>query len=272
MMPSSTSLSSMGQKKRVVKLGGRAQSAVELPSLIAAAWHETPGALCVVHGGGDEISALQRTLGGEPKFAGGRRVTTADDIAIIRMVLSGVVNKRLVGSFVAAGAPAVGISGEDASLIAAQPLGIAEFGYVGMPAAINAGVIQALWSAGYLPVISPLGANAASGDGSALNVNGDDAAAAIAVALGADELLLIADVEGVLDDAKRVISQLPVDDARALITSGVAVGGMAAKLEAAHAALAGGVAKVRIADLAALTDPRRGTTVTAAAVAGGVHA
>ena len=266
----------MRPMKRVVKLGGRAQSASSLPSLIAAAWTAAPGALCVVHGGGDEISALQRTLGGEPKFAGGRRVTTAEDISVIRMVLSGVVNKRLVSSFVAAGTPAVGISGEDASLIAAQPLGIAEFGHVGMPAKINSQLIDALWGAGYLPVISPLGANAASQDGSALNVNGDDAAAAIAVALGADELLLIADVEGVLDEAKQLIPQLSVDEARVLIASGVAAGGMAAKLEAAHAALAGGVARVRVADLAALTDPKRGTVVTLTAVAaefgGGVHA
>jgi acetylglutamate kinase len=256
---------------RVVKLGGRAQASADLPVLIATAWGAAPGALCVVHGGGDEISALQRTLGSEPKFAGGRRVTTADDIAIIRMVLSGLVNKRLVGSFMAAGAPAVGISG-DAALIAAQPLGVAEFGHVGMPAQINIGVIQALWGAGYLPVISPLGTNAVSHDGSALNVNGDDAAAAIAVALHADELLLIVDVEGVLDDSKHVIPQLAVDEARALIASGVAAGGMAAKLEAAHAALSGGVAKVRIADLAALTDPKRGTVVTMAAMAGGVRA
>jgi acetylglutamate kinase len=215
-----------------------------------------------VHGGGDEISALQRKLGGEPKFAGGRRVTTAEDVALIRMVLSGVVNKRLTASFLAAGAPAVGISGEDAALIAAQPLGIAEFGHVGMPSQINPRLIETLWGAGYLPVVSPLGANAAANDGSALNVNGDDAAAAIAVALGADELLLVADVEGVLDDAKQVISRLSVGEARGLIASGVAAGGMAAKLEAAHAALAGGVKMVRVADLAALTDPERGTTVT----------
>jgi acetylglutamate kinase len=242
--------------KRVIKLGGRAQSAAELPSLVASAWHADAGALCVVHGGGDEISALQRTLGGEPKFAGGRRVTTADDINIIRMALSGLVNKRLVSSFVAAGAPAVGLSGEDAALISAQPLGIAEFGHVGMPAQINTDLVEALWSAGFLPVISPLGTNATSNTGAALNVNGDDAAAAIAVALHADELVLIADV------TRQVIPQLDVVEARALINAGTAAGGMAAKLEAAHAALAGGVAKVRIADLTALTDPYRGTVVT----------
>ena len=254
----------MEPMKRVVKLGGRAQSSDALAPAIAAAWNAS-GALCVVHGGGDEISALQRKLGGEPRFAGGRRMTTAEDLEIIRMVLSGVVNKRLVSLFNAAGALAVGISGEDASLISAQPLGIAEFGYVGMPASINAALIESLWLAGYLPVVSPVGANAES-PGTALNVNGDDAAAAIAVALGADELLLLADVQGVLDGSGRLLQQMDVDDARALIASGVAGGGMAAKLEAAHAALAGGVRSVRVADISALSDPERGTFITLATV------
>jgi acetylglutamate kinase len=248
--------------KRVVKLGGRAQSAAELPSLIASAWTSAPGSLCVVHGGGDEISSLQRTLGGEPKFAGGRRITTEGDLNIIRMALSGLVNKRLVSSFVAAGAPAVGLSGEDAALISARPLGISEFGHVGMPDKINTAVIETLWSAGFLPVISPLGTNNQDPAGSALNVNGDDAAAAIAVALQADELILVADVEGVLDEHKQLIPQVDIEEARALIASGVAVGGMAAKLEAAYAALSGGVSKVRIANLAALNDAECGTVVT----------
>ncbi|HEV2643827.1 MAG TPA: acetylglutamate kinase [Candidatus Elarobacter sp.] len=251
--------------KRVVKLGGRAQSADALASLVAEAWR-TCGALCVVHGGGDEISKLQRTLGGEPKFAGGRRVTTAEDLDVIRMVLSGVVNKRLVSQFGAAGAPAVGVSGEDASLIAAQALGIGEFGYVGMPSRINTSLIESLWLAGFLPVVSPLASNADE-PGSALNVNGDDAAAALAVALAADELLLVADVDGVLDETGALIPQLDVDEARALIASGVAAGGMAAKLEAAHAALAGGVRTVRIADLGALANAERGTFITLATVA-----
>lgn len=250
--------------KRVVKLGGRAQSADSLPSAIASAWRANR-AMCVVHGGGDEISALQRKLGGEPRFAGGRRVTTADDLDIIRMVLSGVVNKRLVSRFNAAGAAAVGISGEDGALISAAPLGISEFGYVGMPVHINTSLIETLWLAGLLPVISPLAASAET-PGTALNVNGDDAAAAIAAALGVDELLLIADVGGVLDASRNVIDQLDVDEARALVASGVAVGGMAAKLEAAHAALAGGVRSVRIADIGALEDSERGTFITLATV------
>lgn len=221
--------------------------------------------MCIVHGGGDEISALQRRLGGEPRFAGGRRITTAEDLDIIRMVLSGVVNKRLVSQLNAASVPAIGLSGEDAELITAHPLGIAEFGFVGMPVRINTSLIETLWLAGMLPVVSPLASNAET-PGTALNVNGDDAAAAIAVALGAEELLLVADVEGVLDSGGRVIDELDVDEARALIASGVAAGGMAAKLEAAYAALAGGVESVRIADLAALEDLGRGTTITLATV------
>lgn len=247
----------------VVKLGGRAQGAPDLAERLAAAWRNARGSLCVVHGGGDEITSLQRRLGGEPSFAGGRRVTTEGDLDVIRMALSGLVNKRLVAALVAAGAPAVGVSGEDAALISAEPLGLAEFGHVGMPARVNTALVQALWLAGFLPIVSPLAANA-SEPGAALNVNGDDAAAALAVALGADELLLVADVEGVLDEWRRPIPQLDMDEARALVASGVAGGGMAAKLEAAHAALAGGVRTVRIADLGALEDSMRGTTITLA--------
>lgn len=250
--------------KRVVKIGGRAQSADTLASSIASAWNADP-AMCVVHGGGDEISALQRKLGGEPRFAGGRRMTTAADLEIIRMVLSGVVNKRLVSQLNAAGARAIGLSGEDAELISAQPLGISEFGFVGMPVSINTSLIETLWLAGLLPVVSPLAASAET-PGTALNVNGDDAAAAVAVALNADELLLIADVEGVRDSSGRTIDELDMDDARSLIASGVAAGGMAAKLEAAHAALAGGVQSVRISDLVGLEDSTRGTFVKLAAV------
>lgn len=248
--------------KRVIKLGGRAQAAAELPSLIANAWNNNPGSLCIVHGGGDEISALQRVFGSEPKFSGGRRITTEEDLSVIRMALSGVINKRLVSTFVAAGTQAVGISGEDAALISAKPLGVSEFGHVGMPNHINTTLIETLCSNGFMPVISPLGANSDDEKGAALNVNGDDAAAAIAVALKAGELVLVADVDGVLNEAGTLIQELTVEEGRELIASGVAVGGMAAKLEAAYAALSGGVARVRIASLNAVNDPGCGTTVT----------
>jgi acetylglutamate kinase len=116
--------------------------------------------------------------------------------------------------------------------------------------------------AGYMPVISPVAYDATSGTGGALNVNGDDAAAAIAVSLKAEELLLIADVEGVRGAKGELVQFLSIESGRDLIASGVAAGGMAAKLEAAHAALLAGVDRIRICDLAGLVDSERGTLVT----------
>jgi len=247
---------------RVVKVGGRAQADPRFFRAVREAWNDSPSALCLVHGGGDEVSAMQRELGKEATFVGGRRVTSKSDIDLLRMVLSGVVNKRLVNGLVAAGVPAVGLSGEDAALIGAEPIDAATLGFAGRPTAVNAHLLHALMGAGYLPVISPVAYNAASGADGALNVNGDDAAAAIAAALKADELLLVADVEGVRNAQDDIVSTLTVEYARELTESGIAAGGMAAKLEAAHAALLGGVDRVRICDLPGLVDGERGTFIT----------
>ncbi len=251
----------------VVKLGGRTQSDPALPATLAALWTSTGGALVIVHGGGDQISALQRLRGEEPVFVGGRRVTTEGALELVRMVLSGLANKQLVSALVGAGAPAVGISGEDAGLLEATPIDFATFGYAGSPSRVNTGVVHALLAAGYLPVISPVarnadGAGVASGSGAgALNVNGDDAAASIAAALGADELFLLADVPGVLDGDKQRIATLSPAESDALVASGTAGGGMAAKLEASALALRGGVGRVRIGDRAALLVPDAGTHI-----------
>lgn len=247
---------------RVVKIGGRAQAEPGLSAALFHAWNDSPNSLCVVHGGGDEITAMQRALGSEPTFVGGRRVTSQSDLELLRMVLSGVVNKRLVNGLVAAGAPAVGLSGEDDALIGAELIDAANLGFTGRPTTINTQLLRTLMDAGYLPVISPVGFNETSGNGGALNVNGDDAAAGIAASLKAEELLLIADVEGVRGAHGDVVQFLSLDSARDLITSGVAAGGMAAKLESAHAALMAGVERVRICDLAGLADSERGTFIT----------
>ena len=244
---------------RVVKIGGRVQSERGLAAALAAAWRRAPGALVVVHGGGDEVSALQRRLGGEPAFAGGRRITRDEDVELLRMVLSGLANKRLVSALTGEGVEAVGVSGEDASLLLAEPADLAPLGRVGRVRRVNVRFLWELLDGAFLPVVSPL-ATAHDGSG-ALNVNGDDAASAIAVALDADELLLVADVPGVLLDGEAAAT-LDEAAARAAIASGEARGGMAAKLEAALAALAHGVPRVRIGDLAALDDPARGTAVT----------
>lgn len=247
---------------RVLKIGGRAQADPGLAAILLEAWNAAPGELCVVHGGGDEMSAMQSAVGREPAFVGGRRVTSEGDLELLRMVLSGVVNKRLVNSMVAAGLPAVGISGEDGALIGAELIDAASLGFAGQPVTVNADLLRTLLNAGYLPVVSPVGYNAASPSGGPLNVNGDDAAAAIAAALEADELLLIADVEGVRDREGDVVSNLSTEAARDLAANGIAGGGMAAKLESAEAALSAGITRVRICDLAGLGDGERGTFIT----------
>jgi len=247
--------------KRVVKIGGRAQSDGRLPTVLAAAAQGADASsswLCVVHGGGDEVSALQRQLGMEPTFRGGRRVTSPEDLEIVRMVLSGTINKRLVAQLISAGATASGLSGEDASLFCAHVNESEAMGRVGRDLEVNPSVVVALLRSGFVPVISPVARDADDPAGSGLNVNGDDAAAALAVALGADELVLVADVPGVLDQGA-LIGSLDSAAVQQLIARGVAAGGMAAKLEAGLSALRGGVPTVRVANIDGISDPGAGT-------------
>jgi acetylglutamate kinase len=218
---------------RVIKVGGRAQADPRLAHALASLWRSAPSELVIVHGGGDEVSALQRAVGVEPRFVNGRRVTAPEDIDRLRMALSGLANKRLVAALVAAGADALGLSGEDAALLSAVVAEDGALGAVGTVRAVRVTVLRHLLAAGYLPVISPLS--------SGLNINGDDAAAAIAVALGADELLFVSDVPAVLP--------------------GGVTGGMHAKMAAATGAAEGGVGRVRIGDLSMLANEDAGTTV-----------
>ncbi len=248
----------MNAPLRVVKIGGRAQEDARLAELVAAAWAEAPGALCLVHGGAVEIDRLQRAFGSTPRFVGGRRVTSADDVDTVRMAL-GLANKRLVAALCARGVPAVGISGEDAQLLEAEPLDPA-LGHVGTPRVVRAELLELLLAGHYLPVIAPVGT--AGGSAVApLNVNGDDAAAAIAGALRAHELLFVSDVEGVLRGGLTV-DTLDAEEAEVLIADGTAVGGMAVKLGCALEALRAGTRTVRIGGVAAIADATVGTTLT----------
>jgi acetylglutamate kinase len=250
---------------RVIKIGGRAQSDPALSAAIATAWLSAPGSLVVVHGGGDEVSALQRALGTTPSFVGGRRITSRQDIELLRMALSGSANKRLVSALVSRGVAAVGLSGEDAALLVATPLDPERLGSVGDPQHANVALVRHLLGGGFLPVISPLSrSDSTSGEATAdvwaLNVNGDDAASLIAASLDAEELLLVADVAGVMVDGE-VLAELTPAGAGKLIADGAASGGMVAKLEAALAALASGVTRVRIGGVAAIQDRTCGTMV-----------
>ncbi|MFL5561654.1 MAG: acetylglutamate kinase [Gemmatimonadaceae bacterium] len=244
---------------RVIKVGGRAQEDPALAGAIAAAWRAAPGGLCLVHGGAVEIDRLQRALGAVPRFVGGRRVTSAEDIETVRMALSGTANKRLVSALCALGIPAVGISGEDGAMLRAAPFDDS-LGQVGRPQSVRTDLIRLLLDGGFLPVIAPLAAGA-EGEAGALNVNGDDAAAAIAAALGASELVFVTDVDGVRQDGA-TIESLDASTAKALLASGTAVGGMAVKVACALDALAGGTARIRIGGTAAIRDASAGTTLT----------
>lgn len=250
---------------RVVKIGGRAQSDARLGAALAAAARATgssSSSLCIVHGGGDEVSALQRRLGLEPVFHGGRRVTSDADLEIVRMVLSGTINKRLVAMLLSHGVRAAGISGEDGMLFRAHATDPKTMGRVGGSVTVDPALVLQLIAGGFVPVVSPLARDAADTGttGAGLNVNGDDAAAALAGSLAADELVLVADVAGVLENGK-VIPSLDREQSESLIASGVAAGGMAAKLQAAAVALHAGVARVRIAGLDGIGNPDAGTRV-----------
>jgi acetylglutamate kinase len=248
----------------VVKIGGRVQSDPALADVLADACRSS-AAMIVVHGGGDEVSSLQKAFGRDAQFVNGKRVTAEADLELLRMALSGSANKRLVATMVGAGVPAVGISGEDAGMLRATADVRSTLGEVGTPSVVDATLLRHLLAGGYCPVVSPLGRDDASTTGGVLNVNGDDAAAAIAVAVQANELLLISDVHGVLIDGVAV-AQLDAEAARDAIRSGVARGGMSAKLEAALNALSRGVGRVRIGSLDALRDSSSGTVITLAGV------
>jgi acetylglutamate kinase len=245
---------------RVLKIGGRPQVESTFPGLVAEAWDALSGSMVLVHGGGDDVSALQEQLGFKPQFVDGRRVTTAQDLELVRMALSGTANKRLVSALVKEGVRAVGLSGEDASLIAATPVDSGRLGHVGTPTKINSSLLLHLIDGGYLPVVSPVSRNVSLELGPALNVNADEAAAAIAIAIEAEELIFVSDVPGVLVDGA-VAPTLTVPEARGLVHDGQAAGGMKAKLSAAITATEGGVPRVRITDLRGIKDRDCGTVV-----------
>jgi acetylglutamate kinase len=241
---------------RVIKIGGRAQNAVNLRWAIQEA--ASLSQVIVVHGGGDEVSALQRRLGIQPKFHQSLRVTTSEDLEVLQMAL-GSANKRLVRMLMNEGVRAVGISGEDAGTLQALRIAEDKFGEVGVIERVDPRLIVTLLDDKYVPVVSPLSRNWETGG--TLNVNGDDVASAIAIALAAEELLFVSDVPGVLMK-NMPVSQINVADVEALIASGEAVGGMTVKLQAACRAAKYGV-KVRIGNIQAIQSAAAGTTIVA---------
>jgi len=201
----------------------------------------------VVHGGGKVITEWMGKQGVRPKFVGGLRVTDAASLDIAIAVLTGLINKTLVSSILAIGGKAIGISGADGGMLTGR-MKDPELGLVGSITKVNPEPIKAILDFGYIPVIAPVAVHSSDGssyDGTLLNINADTAAGEIAAALGADRLLFLTDVEGVLDSSHRLIPRLTERQATGLMHSNVAQGGMIPKLEACVTALRhGSVAQI----------------------------
>ena len=201
----------------------------------------------VVHGGGKIISDWMAKQGVMPRFVRGLRVTDEPSIEIVVAVLTGLINKNLVASMVELGARTIGISGADDGMLRAK-IRDPELGLVGDVAKVNTDPIKAVLDSGCIPIIAPVGVKLAdNGDVSTtlLNINADTAAGEIAAALGAERLVFLTDVQGVLDTTRRLIPRLTERQARGLISSNVAAGGMIPKLEACLTALhSGGVSHI----------------------------
>jgi acetylglutamate kinase len=223
----------------------------------------------VVHGGGPQIGDMLKQIGKESSFVDGLRVTDAETLDVVRMVLVGKVNREIVAAINVHGPLALGLSGEDASLLTAKQLDPA-LGFVGEVTNVNTDVVSRLMEDELIPVIATIGVDDA---GQAYNINADTAAAAIAGALGAEKLVYLTDIDGIrrdVADAESVFSRVSVSDVDALVTDGVISGGMIPKVQACVDAVRAGVGVAHILDgrvprallLEIFTDEGIGTMVT----------
>ena len=255
----------------VVKYGGNAMVSEELREQvmedIVLLWL-VGVRVVLVHGGGPEISDMMSRLGKKPEFVDGLRVTDQETVDIVQMVLAGKVNKTLVKLLEVKGGKAMGISGMDGGLIEAR-MKRAELGYVGSITGVNIEPAMDLLEKGYIPVISTLGCDK---EGNTYNINGDTAAAYIAGALGAERLIMMTDIAGVLrdkNDPNTLIPELTIGEAVKLFEEKVIAGGMIPKVECCIDAIHRGVERVIIMDgrvphsilMEILTDEGAGTMV-----------
>ncbi|MFO1240754.1 MAG: acetylglutamate kinase [Sphingomonadaceae bacterium] len=211
----------------------------------------------VVHGGGPQIGAMLKKLGVESTFVGGLRVTDRETAQVAEMVLSGAINKEIVGWITQAGGEAVGLSGKDARLVIAEKVrrqeadpnrGIernVDLGFVGEPVTVNRAILDTLSASGVIPVIAPI---AADTDGETFNINADTMAGAIAAAMRATRLFLLTDVAGVLAKDGALLTDLDPAKIEALRADGTVTGGMIPKLETCVTAVEGGVDAAVILD------------------------
>ena len=232
--------------KVLIKIGGslldspesRRRLAAEIGSILR------PGlSIVVVHGGGKQMTRFLAERGIESRFVNGLRVTTPEVLDAVLKVLAGSVNQELVAAFVAAGANAVGLTGMDALLTEAEPISD-ELGAVGRPVSSSGYLPNLLLENGYLPVIACL---AGDRQGRFYNVNADQMSVSVAAAIGAGKLFFLTDVDGVKGNEGSILPEISLEGCHNLIETGVATGGMQAKLEAAMNAARQGVSEVQIA-------------------------
>ena len=256
----------------VVKLGG---ALLDDARALTAVWCgvtalREAGPVVLVHGGGPQSTALARRLGHEPRIVAGRRVTADLDLDIALWTMRGALNAGLVAAAQAAGLPAVGLSGVDGGLVTVEKRPLREvdgesvdFGHVGDVVGSDPAVLRTLLGVGFVPVVAPL---CADGHGRVYNVNADTVALTLADALGAEELLLVAEAGGVFRAFPDSGSRLPELDAMTFetgVVEGWIAGGMRPKLEVGFEARRRGVPRVRICAAADVADASTGTTLLA---------
>ena len=222
----------------VIKLGGHAMGSDEAMASFAR------DVVLMQQVGANPVNAMLERLNIQSEFVNGKRVTDAATMEVVEMVLSGLVNKRIVQAIGAQGGRAVGLSGKDAQLVTCTQTN-PELGFVGTPSVVDASILEDLFSSNIIPVIAPLGAGE---NGETFNINGDTAAGAIAGALKADRLLLLTDVAGVKNADGEVLTEMTAAQIRELTADGTIAGGMIPKTETALDAINEGVRAVVILD------------------------
>ena len=247
-------------KAVVVKYGGHAMGDNALSAAFArdiVLMRQVGINVVVVHGGGPQIGAMLDKVGVESEFVDGLRVTTAEAVGVVEMVLSGQVNKSIVAQITAEGGRAVGLSGKDGGLVRVRKLNrstrdpdsniekVVDLGFVGEPEQVDPYILKAMSDKGIIPVVAPIGWDA---DGGTYNINADTVAGAVASALSATRLLMLTDVAGVLDKSGALMQELTIADCKALQEEGTLSGGMIPKIETCIDAVNEGVEGAVIID------------------------
>lgn len=229
----------------VIKFGGSLLSdpTARRAFLKQAAGMSRRAQLVLVHGGGPDINAALEKMGIKSQWVKGRRVTDEAAMTVVEGVLSGQVNKALAGELCTLGVLALGLSGRDGNLLRARL--VPELGRVGEPDKINPTVLLTLFRVGFTPVLSSVGFGK---DHKPVNINADEAASALAIALKANRLIFMTDVAGVLDQNKKTIPLIRIREVKRLIDDGVITGGMIPKILSCAAALKKGVKEIAILD------------------------